>query len=374
MKVEVIRTDQGLTRYVLTDDSGILIEPVVRFLRYKDMSGKARNTLKAYCYQLKAYYEFLEQKQKTVFEVTIDDIAGFVNWLRSPVKSVNVLYISGMFPPKRKARTVNMHVSTVLGFYDYLTRHEDYEGQISEKLRRQISGSQRGFKDFLYHINKNRSFSAKAIKLKEPPLFPQTLTKEQILLIMEACHNVRDVFLIHLLWESGMRIGEALSLWICDFEIDECRIHIEDRNELLNLAEIKTVSSPRVIDVSADLMNLYCEYIASIHTDDVDTDHVFIKLSGENMYMPMEYHDVTSLVTRIKRKTSIFFTPHMLRHTSLTTLCRSGWSVEHLQKRAGHANIQSTYTYLHPSDEDLREDWLRTKENMRLNKEGGDSE
>ena len=141
MRVEVIRTRQGLTRYVLTDDDGTLIEPAVRFIRYKDMSGKVRNTLKAYCYQLKAYYEYLEQKRKTAFEVTIDDIAGFVNWLRSPVQSVNVLYISGTFTPKRSARTVNMHLSTVMGFYDYLSRHEDYEGQISEKLRRQISGS-----------------------------------------------------------------------------------------------------------------------------------------------------------------------------------------------------------------------------------------
>lgn len=49
--------------------------------------------------------------------------------------------------------------------------------------------------------------------------------------------------------------------------------------ELFNLAEIKTVCSPRSIDVSEDLINMYFDYIAQFHTDEVDTNHVFIKLS-----------------------------------------------------------------------------------------------
>ena len=38
-----------------------------------------------------------------------------------------------------------------------------------------------------------------------------------------------------------MRIGEALALWLEDFEIDARKIHIRDRGELSNHAEIKTV-------------------------------------------------------------------------------------------------------------------------------------
>ena len=78
-----------------------------------------------------------------------------------------------------------------------------------------------------------------------------------------------------------MRIGEALALWLEDVEPDAHRIHIVDRGELANLSEIKTVCSPRTVDVSADLINLFFEYIVEAHTDDVDTNHVFIKLSGQ---------------------------------------------------------------------------------------------
>ncbi len=47
-----------------------------------------------------------------------------------------------------------------------------------------------------------------------------------------------------------MRIGEALSLWIEDFDISDMVIDLKDRGQLENNAEIKTVSSPRRIDIS----------------------------------------------------------------------------------------------------------------------------
>ncbi|EGD50233.1 integrase [Thermoanaerobacter ethanolicus JW 200] len=101
--------------------------------------------------------------------------------------------------------------------------------------------------------------------------------------MIDACSNLRDKFLIQLLWESGFRIGECLSLWLEDFIIDARKIDLKDRGELPNLADIKTVCSPRRIDVSADLMNLYMDYVAEYHTDEVDTNHVFIKLSGKQV-------------------------------------------------------------------------------------------
>lgn len=85
-----------------------------------------------------------------------------------------------------------------------------------------------------------------------------------------------------------MRIGEALTLWLEDFKIDARKIHIRDRGELPNHAEIKTVYSSRSIDVSTDLMNFYMEYVAECHTDEVDTNHVLIKLLGINKDQPME--------------------------------------------------------------------------------------
>ena len=254
-----------------------------------------------------------------------------------------------------------------MSFYDYIMLHEDYSVQLSERLKKQILGSRRGFKDFLYHINKDKMFNTKILKLKVSKTRPKTVSKENIAKLMDACSNLRDKFLIQLLWESGMRIGESLALWLEDFEIDARRIHIRDRGELPNLAEIKTVCSPRVIDVSDNLINMYMNYIADYHVDEVDTNHVFIKLLGKNKYQPMEYSDVVSLFGRLNKKTGIYTMPHMLRHTSLTELRKAGWKSEHLQKRAGHKNFQTILSfYYHPTDEDIRKDWELAERRMKL--------
>lgn len=357
---------------MLVDDTGEPIKPVLKFLKYKDNSDKARNTLRAYCYHLKAFFEFLQQKGMDYLNIDIDEMAEFMRWLQNPHSNIKIAPIKPLEPVK-KPRTVNAYISTIMEFYDYLMRHEDYSIQLSEKLKRQISGSRRGFKDFLYHINKSKSYDAKILKVKVPKERPKTISKEKIMQLINACSNFRDKFLIQLLWESAIRIGEALAVWLEDFEIDARRLHIRDRGELSNFAEIKTVSSPRIIDVSSDLMNMYMDYIAEYHTDEVDTNHVFIKLSGNNKYQPLEYTDINSLFMRLREKTGIYVTPHMLRHSSLTALRRAGWGAEYLQKRAGHACVQSTYIYMHTDDNDIRKEWEQAEKQMKLkNKSNGD--
>ncbi|MHB8065475.1 MAG: tyrosine-type recombinase/integrase [Ruminiclostridium sp.] len=366
MRVESIVTSESKLRYLLVNDIGDPVEPVLKYLKYKDNIGAARNTLRAYCYHLKLFFEYLEQEQLDYQNIGLDEMATFMRWLQNPYSNMKVSPISTV-SSSRTARTINLVISAVISFYDYLMWHDDYSLQLSTKLKKQISGPHRGFKDFLYHINKNKSYDAKILKLKVPKQKPKTITKENIDTMLNACCNTRDRFLIQLLWESSMRIGEALALWLEDFEIDARKIHIKDRGELFNHAEIKTVCSPRSIDVSAELMNDYMDYIAEFHTDDVDTNHVFIKLLGGNKYQPMEYSDVVSLFERLKNKVGFDVTPHMLRHTSLTELRKAGWKDEHLMKRAGHAHVQTTMQmYIHPSDQDIRKDWEKAEKNMKL--------
>jgi len=105
-----------------------------------------------------------------------------------------------------------------------------------------------------------------------------------------------------------------------------------------------------------------------VHTEEVETNHVFIKLHGGRVYQPLEYADVNDLFQRLKRKTGIDAHAHLLRHSSLTSLAKHGWRPELLRERAGHTQISSTYQlYVHPSDEELREAWERTQERLRLN-------
>ena len=373
MEVVKVKTDEGKERYYLADSDGLPIESALRFIRFKDNTNYSRNTLRMYCQHLKLYFEYLEQREINFQDVTIDDLALFVNWLQNPYKSLKVIPV---YPTDttRSPRTVNIVINTVLAFYDYILRHEEYSNNISDRLKKFVSTPSRNFKGFLYGIAYNkRKVTSNILKLKVPKSKPKTLTKADITILIKACNNLRDKFLLSLLYETGIRIGEALSLWIEDFDISEMIIEIKDRGQLENNAEIKTVSSPRRIDISQNLVDVFMEYIAEYHTEEVETNHIFIRISGNNKNKAMTYIDVDNLFRMLNKKAGIYVTPHMFRHSSLTVLRMAGWQPELLRIRAGHKNIYTTMnTYIHPSDEEISREFYKTQPNLNLDiyKEG----
>jgi integrase/recombinase XerD len=344
---------------VLLDKYGEFVKPVVRFLKYKDNTGTARNTLRSYSYALKLFFEFLEQKKVDYKDIGIDDMAEYIKWLQSPFRDIKVTSMIPIDKKRRKVRSINIYLNKVYGFYDYLMRHEDYNLDLSERLKRQVLASRGSFKGFLHHTLKNKSKGIMILKLKEPKEKLKVMSPDQVEMLVGACRNTRDKFLLALLYETGMRIGEALSLQLSDFIPALKKITIKDHGELINEAEIKTVCSPRTLDISNELANLYRTYILDAHTEEVDTNFVFIKLSGKQKGNPLDYQCVQALFIRLKAKTGIEATPHMLRHTNITELWKTGeMRPETLQKRAGHAHIQTTIQmYVHPSEEDIRKDW-----------------
>ena len=184
---------------------------------------------------------------------------------------------------------------------------------------------------------------------------------------MDACDNQRDRLLIWMLYETGMRIGEALALWVQDVLVDDLHIVVRDRGELVNGAEIKTPASLRRIDVSRELINEIVAYIGRWHTADITTNHVFLTKQGQRAGQPLVYDAVQSLFRRLARKTGSVISPHTLRHSILTALAQEGWRPELLQEKAGHASFQHTYQlYVHPSQNELRQEWERTREHVRV--------
>lgn len=367
MEVVKVKIEDGKERYFVADDNGLPIEPILKFIRFKDNTNFARNTLRMYCQHLKLYFEYLQQRELDFQKVTIDDLALFVNWLQNPYKSLKVIP-THQVETARSPRTVNIIVNTVLTFYDYILRHEEYSNNVSDRLKKFVATPSRNFKGFLYGIaHEQKKVTSNILKLKVPKSKPKTLSKEEIGTLIRVCNNLRDKFLLTLLYETGMRIGEALSLWIEDFDISDMVIDLQDRGELENNAEIKTVSSPRRIDISQNLADMFMEYIAEYHTEEVETNHIFIKLSGSNKYKPMNYTDVDNLFRILKKKTDIYVTPHMFRHSSLTLLRMAGWQPELLRIRAGHKNIYTTLnTYIHPSDEEITREFNKTQPNLDL--------
>ena len=65
--------------------------------------------------------------------------------------------------------------------------------------------------------------------------------------------------------------------------------------------------------------------------------------------------NVTDLVARLRERSGVRFTAHMLRHTYATELLRRKVPAEVVQKLLGHASITTTIgTYAHLQIDDVR--------------------
>ncbi|PFD08111.1 tyrosine-type recombinase/integrase [Bacillus cereus] len=376
MRVQEVILENG-KRYILVDSDGVPVIPVVKYLKYLDVTGKSSNTQKTYCYALKQYFLYLQETEKDYKHIRLEDLVEFVGWLRNPYESTKVMSLRSV-QTKKTERTVNLTVTAVTNFYDYLYRNEELPRDMEEKLIRQVfTGGRTRYKSFLHHVNKDKPSMRNVLKVKEPRKRVQTLTIEQVEQVLAATTNIRDTFLIRLLFETGLRIGETLSLFLEDFKFSHQkghRIRLTDRGELENSAKLKT--GEREIFVSQELMDLYDDYMYDVVDElDFETNFVFVKLRGKNRGKPMTYGDVEALFKRLRQKIGLNIHPHLFRHTHATMYYQETKDIKQVQERLGHSQIQTTMNlYLHPSDEDIRKVWENAQGAFQIKQQNGGKE
>lgn len=187
-------------------------------------------------------------------------------------------------------------MSTVCQFIDYHQRLDNIKSDIDTTVEKPAAA--RKFKGLLHHINKSKPFEGRLLRVKESKNFPGCLTTEQVQKIVNACNNKRDKLLICLLYESGIRIGEALGLRhediISNGKFNQIEIVARASNH--EDANVKT-DAERKVDVPISVIKLYYDYFVYDYPEIIDCDYVFINLYSPNVEIgtPMTYNGVNSL-------------------------------------------------------------------------------
>ena len=343
MKVQRIRHPDGKTDWIVIGDDYLPIEPIRKYLKYCWSLERSPTTIETYARHLKCYWEFITFNNIDWTTIREDKLAEFIPWLRAQDPTVRALQPQ---EERRCASTINTILSAVYSFYSFHIRLGTVTGL---ELYRASNGKKR-YKDFLYHINKSKPVQTRLIKVKEPRKAVKTFEPEQVEKLLDACCNLRDKFLLVLLYESGMRIGQALGLRHEDIKPWDNQVQIKFRHNV-NDARSKTFKTYNV-DVSEEVMNLYSDYFDYVYPQDLLSDYVFVNISGKTRGRPMRYHSVSDLFKRLREKTGIKeATPHMFRHTHATELIEAEVDSSVVRERLGHVNIQTTintYTHIRP--------------------------
>lgn len=356
MRVQrVLVPGSGCESWTLLGDDQLPVEPVERFLGYLSSIERSPNTVKAYAHDLKDWFAFLEVRGLDWREVCLEDVAGFVAWLRLPplAREGGVRMLSPGVPHCAET-SVNRKLAALASFCEFHARH----GVGLETLLVSLAATGRGgaatrsFKPFLHHVTKSNPQRRRTITLPQTQRRPRVLTVAEAQAVLDGCDHLRDRLLFAVLLDTGVRVGEALGLRHEDVEIATPTVRVVARvND--NRARAKGGRS-RSIPASPELIRLYADYLNHEYGP-LDSDFVFVNLWGRPHGAALSYPAVYDLVRRLRRRTGVEFGPHWFRHTYATWLLRRGAGMDSVKQLLGHASITTTIdTYGHLTVEDAR--------------------
>lgn len=346
MKVTPCAMPDGHKIWNVLDEDGETVPPILQYLTYLYHLQRSPNTLRAYAYHLKHFWEYLAANKFDWKTMKLDQLAGFITWMRS---SGNIVVIHQTMS-KRTESSINAALAAVTAFYKF---HEQVGGiENLDLYSTKISISSR-YKPFLNHLNTTKLTKTRTLKIKVPIKLPRTLDRQIVEKMLSACYYRRDKFLICLLYETGMRVGQAIGLRHPDIQSWGNEINLVPRTQNQNEARSKSAFS-NLLPVSASLMKLYTEYVLT-ELENIDSEYVFVCLKGKKRGQALRYTAVQDLFMRLSKAVGQKVTPHMLRHTHATELIQQGWDMALVQKRLGHISIQTTINiYTHLSSQDLK--------------------
>jgi integrase len=199
-----------------------------------------------------------------------------------------------------------------------------------------------------------------SVKKRNNKIPEELLNEDEILKMIDHCHNLRDRAIISFLWESGCRVGELLSLRIKHVEFDE------DGYARIVIPEGKT--GPRRLRCvsSAPHMNMWLQN-HPLKEDRNAPLWVGIGTAGRNQ--PLMYTAVRKLLSNAAKRVGIkkAVNPHNFRHSRATFLANHMTEAQMKQYLGWvqDSSMAAVYVHLAGRDTDEAISVLKPKECLR---------
>ncbi|MDR0405947.1 MAG: site-specific tyrosine recombinase XerD [Clostridiales bacterium] len=233
-------------------------------------------------------------------------------------------------------RYENISPSIILGYMLQLQN----EGKAAATVSRSLA-SIRAFYRFLFQ-QKKCSFdpTGELRSLKPEKKLPQILSGREVNLLLEQpsggdMKGARDKAMLELLYATGIRVSELISLNITDVNVDVGYIICKNNRK------------ERVIPLYAAAVSALKKYITSVRPlllKSADEVSLFVNVNGSRLTR----QGFWKIVKAYKKKANIStdLTPHTLRHSFAAHLLENGADLKSIQEMLGHSDISSTQIYM----------------------------
>ena len=297
-----------------------------------------------------------------------EEIEAFVEALRNRAVSEHTLSSYGsdlrhfqFFLKLRKRSLRSVDHICLRDFLNHLHERKLQKTSIARKL-----SCLRTFFDFLVREGRLKSNPAELISSPRlPKKLPVYLSEQEAAVVVElprgtALKDLRDRAILELLYASGLRVRELVSL------NDE---NVDMLQQLVRV--IGKGRKQRIVPFGEYAGRAMAEYVSERDRLDLAnpdaTGHtpLFVSLRGRRL----NARDVQRLVerTRLGLPSGRRLTAHTLRHTFATHLLERGADLRAIQELLGHASLGTTQKYTHVSLEHLRAEYEKAHPKAKRN-------
>ena len=262
---------------------------VTNFLEYIDVAPK---TIETYKIALKQFCDYLYEND--IKNPTREEIITYREYLKSYLKP----------------NTVNSYLIAVRNFYDWL----EYE-----------------------EITKNITKGIKGIKLETKHL-KRGLSVEEIKKVLDVCKDKREVLLIKLMINCGLRCNEVVNIQLQDFYDDKGVIMLKV------LGKARGGLKQDSVKIDYRLFELIQEYVKEFNI----TDYLFVSTSNHNSNGKLTTKTIRYIVTNLFKKAGLDMerlSTHSTRHTTVELALESGMAIQEVSEFVRHKSISTTLVY-----------------------------
>lgn len=258
-------------------------------------------TLTSYQLDLTDFFTYIDKHKINYLALNKDDVIDYLKYLDTL---------------KYKNSTISRHISTLRTFYNYLYQRKLVTTNI-----------------FKY--------------IKNPKLekrLPNYLNYEELEKLLDSIdistdEGLRDKLLIELFYDTGLRVGEMVSVKVKNIDKVNRKIKVMGKG-----------SKERIV-----LYGQYAsEYLEKYLKRNINKGSEYLFIRNDQ---PMQVKDIQQIVANLVKDLGLktHVTPHTLRHTFATHLLNNGADITTVQTLLGHANLSTTGIYTHVSLDRLKE-------------------
>ncbi len=229
-------------------------------------------------------------------------------------------YIDFLLRKRLKPKTINCHLVSIRGFYEYLYDEEDI--RIPNPVKR-------------------------GYVLKQSKPLPKHLRDEEVDRLFNVIRNLRDRAMFKVMLRCGLRVEELANLSLEAIYLKRRVILVKDGKG----------SKDRVVYLSDDAYDALVRYLRSRPPS--RAKKIFLVEKGTCKGKPISVRGIQKRMEYYARKSRVKSSCHHLRHTMATQLLNADMDLVSIQDLLGHSRIGTTERYIKVSNLKVMRDYFK---------------